>query len=246
MNQTMSGLIDLQRVDDEIFQVKKHRDEIKSNLERLRSLLDRMEGSLSDKRDKLKEVMSFHTDKRLDLESAQERIAGSKTRMMGITRTKEYAAMTKEMEHLRKRQQDDEQEMTRLSTAIEEYRASIADEEAKFKEIKGEFATEETASADRLKEFDGLINKVATRRGDIESTLPRDMLSRYNRVLERRDGLAVALTVRGNCTGCNMAVPPQIWVKIQIGREVFQCATCQRFLYYNVEEAAAVSAAAAH
>ncbi len=243
MNPTMAGLIELQRVDDEIFQVKKHRDDIRSNLERLRTLLSMMEGSLADKRAKLAEVTRFHSDKRLDLEQAQERITSSKQKMMGITRSREYAAMTKELEHLRKRQTEDEQELERLATAISEYSASIADEETKLGEIRDEVAREEAASADRVKEFDAIIARVGDRRADIEGKLPRDVAARYNRILERRDGSAVVLAVKGRCTGCNMSAPPQIWVKIQIGREIFQCSSCQRFLYYDVEEAAAVAAA---
>ncbi len=243
MNPTMAGLIELQRVDDEIFQVKKHRDDIRSNLERLRKLLAMMEAGLADKREKLAEATRFHTDKRLDLEQASERIASSKQRMMGITRSKEYAAMTKELEHLRKRQTEDEQELERLSAAIAEYRTSIEDEEKKLADIHAEVAREEAASVERLKEFDGLIDRVANRRSEIEAKLPRDIAARYNRILERRDGSAVVLTVKGRCTGCNMAAPPQTWVRIQLGREIFQCASCQRFLYYNVEEAAAVAAA---
>lgn len=243
MNPTMAGLIELQRVDDEIFQVKKHRDDIRSNLERLRLLVEKMEGSLSDKREKLAEVTRFHNDKRLDHDQSQERIASSKQKMMGITRSKEYAAMTKELEHLRKRQNEDEQEIERLSTAINEYRGSIDEDEKKLGEIRAEVEREGTASFERLKEYDTIIGRVANRRAEIEGKLPREISARYNRILERRDGTAVVLTVKGRCTGCNMAAPPQIWVKIQIGKEIFQCASCQRFLYYNVEEAAAAAAA---
>jgi predicted nucleic acid-binding Zn-ribbon protein len=243
MNPTMTGLIELQRVDDEIFQVKRQRDEIAANLARLGTLLTRMEAGLTEKREKLAEASRFYADKRLDHEANQERLASSKTRSMGISRSKEFAALSKEVEHLRKRQQEDEQQLGELSTSIEAYRTAIADEEAKLAEIKAEVAREQEVSEVRVREFEALIGRVSAKRSELEGKLPREIAGRYNRVLERRDGLAVVLTVRGRCTGCNMAAPPQIWVKIQLGREIFQCASCQRFLYYNVEEAAAVHAA---
>ena len=46
---------------------------------------------------------------------------------------------------------------------------------------------------------------------------------------------AVVPAVAGSCTGCQMKVPPQIWVKIQIGKEIFQCSNCNRYLYYTVQ-----------
>ncbi len=244
VNPTMASLIELQRVDDEIFQVKRQRDEIEANLGRLGALLSRMEGSLADKREKLAEASRFHSDKRFDHEQNQERIASSKTRILNVSRGKDYAAMQKELEHMRKRQQEDEAQLAELSTSIESYRSAIADEESKLAEIKSEVAREQEASVVRVREFEGLIGRVSTRRAELEGKLPREMSARYNRILERRDGTAVVLAAKGRCTGCNMAAPPQIWVKIQLGREIFQCSSCQRFLYYNVEEAAALAAQA--
>jgi predicted nucleic acid-binding Zn-ribbon protein len=243
MNPTMTGLIELQRVDDEIFQVKRHRDEIAANLARLGTLLTRMEAGLAEKREKLAEASRFHADKRLDHETNQERLAASKTRSLGISRSKEYAALTKEVEHLRKRQQEDEQQLAELSTSIEAYRTAISEEEGKLADIKAEVAREQEVSEVRVREFEVLIGRVSARRAELEGKLPREIAGRYNRVLERRDGTAVVLAIRGRCTGCNMSTPPQIWVKIQLGHDIFQCASCQRFLYYSVEEAAAVHAA---
>jgi predicted nucleic acid-binding Zn-ribbon protein len=242
MNPTMASLIELQRVDDEIFQVRRHRDEIEANLARLGALLTRMEAGLSEKREKLAEAGRFYSDKRLDHEQNQERIANSKTRILNVSRGKEYAAMQKELEHMRKRQQDDEAQLAELSTSIETYRAAIAEEEAKLAEIRAEVAREQEASVVRVREFETLIGRVSARRGELEGKLTKEITTRYNRILERRDGTAVVLAAKGRCTGCNMAAPPQIWVKIQLGREVFQCSSCQRFLYYNVEEAAALAA----
>ena len=80
-----------------------------------------------------------------------------------------------------------------------------------------------------------MIAEVAGRKAKVAQTLPRAALSSYERVLAKRDGKAVVAAVQGSCGGCKMKIPPQIWVKIQLGREVFQCANCQRYLYYTVE-----------
>lgn len=235
MNPTIAGLIELQRIDDEISSHKKQRDELAQNLERLRKILTQMSGSLEEKRSRLTEVERWYEEKRIDLQADNERINNAKTKLVAVQRTKEYQAMTKELDTLRKKIQEDEAELQRLSQVIQETRAAVTSEEQKLGEIQSEVAREESTSADRLAELDRIIGAVADKKKEIGKHIPRSAVASYERILEKRDGTAVVPAVAGSCTGCQMKVPPQIWVKIQIGKEIFQCSNCNRYLYYTVQ-----------
>lgn len=239
MNKTLEGLIELQRIDDEIRSVRKERDELAANLDRLQRILVQMRGDLTEKRERLAEVTKFHDDKKIDLSADQERIGTAKQKLAGVSRTKEYQAMTKELDTLRKKHSEDEAELQRLATAIQEYRAGVETQESKLAEIQAEVEREQATSATRLGELDKAIAAVADKKGVVQKELPKDIVGRYERVLERRDGTAVVAVVQGRCTGCRMQLPPQTWNKIQVGKELFQCSTCQRFLYYTVQASAA-------
>lgn len=235
MNPTMAGLIELQRIDDEIRTHRKQRDELASNLERLKKILVQMNTSLTDKRERLAENQRWSSDKDIELQADNERINSAKTKLAGVSRTKEYQAMTKELDNLRKKYQEDEAELQRLRSAIAETSAAVAAEEAKLAEIQSEVAREEASSAERLVELDRIINGVAEKKREIGQNLPRNIVTSYERILDKRDGTAVVPAVMGSCTGCKMRVPPQTWVKIQLGKEIFQCANCNRYLYYTVQ-----------
>lgn len=239
MIKTLEGLIELQRIDDEIRSVRKERDELAANLDRLKKILVQMGADLEDKRAKLNEVKRFHDDKKLDLQADQERIGNAKQKLAGVSRTKEYQAMTKELDTLRKKHGEDETELEKLAAAIEEYRAGVGEREAKLAEIQAEVEREEATSAGRLSEMEKAIAAVAAKKAVVQEDLPKDIVGKYERVLERRDGVAVVAVVQGRCTGCRMALPPQTWVKVQMGKELFQCANCQRFLFYTVQASAA-------
>jgi len=239
MNKTLEGLIELQRIDDEIRSVRKERDELAANLDRLQKILVQMRAELADKRARLAEVTKFHEDKKIDLAADQDRIGNAKQKLGGVSRTKEYQAMTKELDTLRKKHGEDEAELQSLAKAIEEYRESVNSQEIKLAEIQAEIEREQATSATRLGDLDKAIAAVADKKGIVHKDLPKDVAARYERVLERRDGVAVVAVVQGRCTGCRMALPPQTWVKIQLGKELFQCSTCQRFLYYTVQASAA-------
>jgi len=197
------------------------------------------QGARRDKREKLAEVTKFHDEKKIDLAADQDRIGTAKQKLAGVSRTKEYQAMTKELDTLRKKHGEDEAELERLQTAIHEYRTSVQSQEAKLAEIEAEVEREQATSASRLGELDKAIAAVAEKKAVVQKDLPRDIAARYERVLERRDGTAVVPAAQGRCSGCRMALPPQTWVKVQLGKELFQCANCQRFLYYTVQASAA-------
>lgn len=231
MKETIAALVELQRVDDEVLVHTQQRAELAANLQSLREILSRMEAELTDKRDKLAEASKFYQDKKLDLQADGERLAKAKAKLASVTRTKEYAAMQRELDNLRKKYGENEAELKRLAEAIGEYQASIAAEEEKLAELQEEVSREEAASADRLGELDRTIASISTAKKDIQVKLTPALISRYNRVLKRREGKAVVPVDGGKCTGCQMRLPPQSYIMVQRGDSLQSCPSCQRFLF---------------
>jgi len=239
VNEKIAALVELQNIDDEIREYQVQRDELAANLERLRSILGRMGEGLADKRERLAEATRFHEEKRIDLSADADRLSGAKSKLAAVTRTKEYAAMTRELENLRKKFGDDESELRRLETAITEYKASIAEEEAKLEELSAEVSREEQSSADRLTELDTVIARIGARKKSVSAVLPKSLVGRYERILVKREGKAVVPVVAGHCQGCRMMLPPQLFIQVQRGEALHSCPSCQRYLYYTAEIAAA-------
>ncbi len=233
MRETIEALTELQLVDDEIRGFKVQRDELASNLDRLKRILVQMGEDLRDKREKLAEAAKFYSDKQTDLQADADRMAKAKQKMAGVTRTKEYAAMQRELDNLRRKYSEDELELKRLSEAIEEYKASIAVQEDKLQELEGEVAREQAASADRLGQLDASMSAVATKKSEITVRLPARLVRRYDRILGKRDGKAVVPATAGVCTGCQMKLPAQQFILVQRYETLQECPNCQRYLYFQ-------------
>ncbi|PIE65758.1 MAG: hypothetical protein CSA24_02080 [Deltaproteobacteria bacterium] len=238
MNETIAALVQLQGIDDEISGHREQRDALAENLDRLRSILEQMATELADKRDKLAEASRFYDDKRVDLQADAERMTTAKSKLAGVTRTKEYAAMQRELDTLRKKYSEDEAELRRLQEAIDEYTSAIATKETKLAQLEAEVASEKAASADRLAELDKTIEGIASKKEEVTGKLKRGLVSRYNRILASRQGKAVVPAVEGRCTGCRMMLPPQSFILVQRGETLQSCPSCQRYLYYTAEIAA--------
>ena len=230
-------------MDDEIHEFKTQRDELAANLETLKKILSGMAAELGEKRDKLSEADRFYSEQQEELRADGDRMARAKQKLSTVTRTKEYAAVQRELDNIRKKYGEDEAELKRLGEAMEEYKASIATQEAKLAELQAEVDQEEASNADRLGQLNAQIDAVADRRGALAGKVDDRTMRRYERIIARRDGRAVVPATRGKCTGCQMKLPPQTFILVQRNESLQSCPNCQRFLYF-VPEAVEVEAEA--
>jgi predicted nucleic acid-binding Zn-ribbon protein len=52
-------------------------------------------------------------------------------------------------------------------------------------------------------------------------------------LIESSGGIAVTEVKGEVCQGCNMNIPPQLYVEIKSNEEIIQCPQCHRILYYK-------------
>ena len=54
-------------------------------------------------------------------------------------------------------------------------------------------------------------------------------------LLDSGDGVAVTTARNELCSGCDMNIPPQLYVEIRKNQEMLQCPQCRRILYVSEE-----------
>jgi predicted nucleic acid-binding Zn-ribbon protein len=63
----------------------------------------------------------------------------------------------------------------------------------------------------------------------------REYLSKYERILHSKDGLAMVNVEHDSCGGCNINLPPQVINEIRMKEELIFCQSCARILYIEEE-----------
>ena len=221
----------LQAIDDEIREVRTSRNAMIGNLERLQKVLQHRDGQLAEMRNKLSEAEAWFAKKSGELEQEREKLQKSKTKLSGVTRSKEYVAVNRELDNIRRNITNREDEVERLQTAIEEFRNTIDREEEKVVELRQMAEEEENNNADSLSRMDGQISEVEGRRGEVSKLLLPRLVRRYDKVFKAREGIAVCAVADGVCTGCNMVVQPRFVAQIMRGSSLVQCPHCSRYLF---------------
>jgi len=227
----MDVLRKMQALDDEIRDIRVGRDALVGNMERLKKVLNHLDRELDDKRGKLAEAETWYRNKTNELESERDKLNKGKTKLSGVTRSKEYIAVNKELDIARKNIAQKEEEVANLMKAIEEFREAIAKEEAKVGDLRAQAEHTERDNAERLAVMEGRIAEVDVRRAKVTAPIDQAIVTRYARISKARDGIAVVAVKAGGCSGCNMQLQPRFVENILRASSLSACPHCSRYLY---------------
>lgn len=227
----MDVLRKMQALDDEIREIRVGRDALVGNMDRLKKVLSHLDRELDDKRGKLAEAETWYRNKTNELEAEREKLNKGKTKLSGVTRSKEYIAVNKELDISRKNIAQKEEEVVNLMKAIEEFREAIAKEEAKVSDLRSQAEHTERDNADRLATMEARIAEVDVRRAKVTSQIEPAIVARYAKIAKARDGIAVVAVRDGGCSGCNMQLQPRFVENILRASSLSACPHCSRYLY---------------
>lgn len=237
-------LVALQQVDHEIFNIKKELNRAPQEIEELEADFK----GLVERRERVVEKLSHlkEQEKRLALEIEEDisRIKKSKSKMLMVENSREYQAMSREMDNMERSNRNREEEKTVLMEELQRQNEIYAELDASFTEAQKALdekrSTLDARLADLHKELDSLMD----RRNAAKKDIPAPVLSRYEFIRERLENPVIVSVEDRICSGCNIAIPPQTYIELQKCKQILSCPNCQRLIYWQVGLAQAEAAAA--
>ena len=186
-----------------------------------------------------REVAGLAAVRRRELEALlaeqEKRVMERRMRIGRIRNDKELEAAQNEIASLREAKARHEEELLELMEQGEATDGELEAAEAGLKEqSEGARAHGEEATA-RTATLRAEIEAEAAERERVAAQLPESLRRRYEQVFKRRAGLAVVRVRNGNCVGCKMKVPPQLYNEVLRRESIQTCPDCQRILYWREE-----------
>jgi predicted nucleic acid-binding Zn-ribbon protein len=234
MKDVLQTLRDLQELDQDLYRVK-------GELVRVPAERNRRRGAIDQKLQRVREYDSDLAKLRQQVKEIEDHTKANRQRILKLDReagnTSDQAliaAYQHEARSLKRDSAEVDDEGLKLVERIEaldaERKALEAEVEAD-EQVYADFAAnaeaEIAAASARHEQMD------AERRRRMGDGIPPDVLGLYERLLEAREGIALAALEGRVCQGCYMSVPPNLVVKLTRAREIVQCSNCQRILYVN-------------
>ena len=232
MKSLINALRALQEVDRQRIDAEKERRSITERVDQLAAMLADLEREQTDKRDKLREAERWYKEREKELKEDNEKIKRAQTRLNALSKAKEYAAVQREIESLRRGNSQKEEEILKLLAVMEEFKRAVEEEDTKLNAMRAELDSEQATTGARVKELDGRIDGLSSEHASYERGIPPEVLSRYRRIQKAWQGMAVVMVdARGSCGGCHRSVPPQLYNTLLRQDSLQACPYCNRFVY---------------
>lgn len=235
MNESLVKLYHLQRVDREILEKEKMIAEIPEKMKEL-------EGKINERKEILAEIeqrlsgdhnREMAADKKL--QETKMVIGRHKQQLLVVKTNKEYAALMKEISTEEENIGRLEEEMIMLLDEADGIEEEKKEEEKIITRTEEHFEKNKRALMEKKDEFELVIKRKKLEREKVAAGLDSQLLKRYDRVRNSRDGIAVVKIQGQNCGGCFSRIPPQIINEVKRGDEILTCESCGRMLIYLEE-----------
>ncbi len=224
-------LVEIQAIDVHIYAMKLTLRERPAEIEALRQECEAKKSTLKKLEDKLKGIQVQQKDLDNDLKTKEAGIAKMEASLALLKTNKEYQARLIEIESLNADKSQIEEkilmgfdEVEAARQAVEAERAVVAQYDKDFQAKKKQGEYEMAIMQDQLKVKE-------SQRGRLTPDVRPDILGRYDRIVQNKEGVAIVAIKDQACGGCYMHVTEQKLNTLKICDQMVYCDQCARILY---------------
>jgi predicted nucleic acid-binding Zn-ribbon protein len=233
MQENIRLLIELQEADSTIIRKKAVINSLPSNLSSAEKIFKEIQSLYEKEKQRCELLEKKKKDKERGIEDINEKIKKTKAHALNIKTNKEYQAHLKEIETIEKERYAIEDEILSFMEAIEAAAKEVKAAELKMKAEKDKVEAFRKEVEEEIAEAEKELGEFKVRRIAIADKIDPDVYSNYMALLEKCNGLAVVEASDEICQGCNMNIPPQMFVELKKNIEIIQCQQCDRILYWK-------------
>lgn len=231
MSKRLDALKVLQALDRQILALETDRARRPVRIADREADLEQFRKSLSQQDEELKARKAALHTREQDLKAREEKTAHLNSQLNSCKTNKEYNAFQSEINAQRADCSLLEDEILAAfdqvetgERAVKHLRADVAGREKELdslrKTIEGEVA-----------EIDGRLSALRAKRAEAAEAVPGEVLKTYARILAaKKDGVALALVVDGNCTACYISLTSQEVNRLMAEKDILCCRSCSRIL----------------
>lgn len=227
----MEHLVELQGIDTKLKDLNDLLGDLPSKVEGLNEQEESINNSLKNNKKRLKELeVELHKGE-VFISQLDDKVNTLKDQLFLVTNNKQYDALMKEVDHIKNKKSDFENQAIEYLEEKENLMNSVETMEAELEDLSNDLSKRreklETAILNSADEKSVLEKK----RQDKIDKIDLNTISVYDKVMGARGGLAVVQLEGSGCGGCGSHIPPQTIAEVRAGEGIHRCDICGRFLY---------------
>ena len=242
MNADLERLIVLQRLDSAAADARARL----ANMPERESALDARIAAAIDLVAAAKERLTENQNVRRDHEKTvalhQGRLSKFREQAMAVKTNQEYHAIQHEISFAQTEMKGAEDAVLEKMVEADDLTAAVKRAEADLAAEQKKVDADRKAMAAEATEMKGTIDRLAAERADVTKALSPSVLSTFELISNRRNGIAIAEARDGICTICHVRLRPQVFNTVLKNEQILQCDSCNRILYHVPKPAVAPAA----
>jgi predicted nucleic acid-binding Zn-ribbon protein len=189
---------------------------------------------IGENKEKLAAVEKDLRKSEQDLAVEQEKIKRSERRLLGIKNQKEYNALSREVKLGKKVVGEIEDTILGFMTETESLKKGLEKRETDYQALEKGLLEKKAEAETVTGQAREALERLNAEKERVVETIDREFLKKYQ-IVKKARGTAIVELDNGTCTGCHMAIPPQLNIRVLKQEELVICPNCNRILYVKPE-----------
>ena len=229
----LDALKKVQVLDKEIYELGLFLAQKPDRIKQLEQAFEIKKAHLNQLEEEIKKCKLAVKEKELDLGKKDAEINKFNGQLSQVKTNKEYTAILHEIASQKADKSILEEKILLDWDSVEQFnrecaaeKKRLADEEAKFNQEKKLLEDEAVTSQARM-------TQLKNERVDFLKPVTPEVKDLYEKILSKREGVALVRLDNENCGGCQVLIRPQILNEVRLLESITVCESCSRILYYE-------------
>ena len=231
LEEQIKMLVELQGLDTQIFKFEDELAAIPEEIKREEDKFKEETAHLKKLEDGVKTLQVRRKDREGDLQAKEDSIKKLQTQLYQLKTNKEYSAMQEEIGRIKADSSLIEEDIIRLLDETDAENKKIAEEKSRLKTEEAKLGENKKRLDEEAKRVTKELEEIRKQRGALAGKVDKTVLSKYEKVIEGKDGLAVVRIAQESCQGCFRIMPPQVMNEVRQKKDLVFCENCSRILY---------------
>ena len=232
MRDTLEALLGLQDIDRHIFAVERELQRLPAERDQRRGQIDgrvarakELEQEVHSLRTRVKEIDDVTRTQRQRIRKLENEAQGARDMALQVAFQHEIKTLKRDISIAEEEGLGLVERIEGLETEAAQVRSALEEEERIFAEFNGNVEREMAEARARLEDMN------AKRAERVSGEVPREAMELYTKLLQAREGEALAELEGRMCQACFMEIPTNLVVRLRRGLELVQCPSCDRILF---------------
>jgi predicted nucleic acid-binding Zn-ribbon protein len=226
----IENLLAVHEVDLRILEMERELKDIPARKKDEETRIGAHRAALEEAESELKLGHASAKESELEIDGLKEKIVKLRQQQFEIKTNEEFRAIENEVAALEKKIRGVEDNELEIMEKIESLKGGVAESQESLKREEEALASDLKIFDERAGELQKEVERAKGERAEVASSVDKEWLSVYDRVLERKDDALVPLT-DGVCGGCHLKLAPSISHAVLRQTEPVICDFCGRLLY---------------